>query len=76
VAFATKLGEGVVLAIRDLKINYLKSLWEGKILAVGSVVHKCKVTGLVAGGVLGESKQLVASDRSTYLTISGEQVKN
>jgi uncharacterized protein (TIGR00369 family) len=76
VAFATMLDEGEALATLELKINYLKPLWKGKILALGKVVKKGKVTGLVECDVLDENEQLVARASSTYMAISGEQAKN
>jgi uncharacterized protein (TIGR00369 family) len=76
VAFATMLAEGEALATLELKINYLKPLWKGKVLALGRVVKKGKVTGLVECDVLDENMQLVARASSTYMAISGEQAKN
>jgi uncharacterized protein (TIGR00369 family) len=76
VAFATMLEEGEALATLELKINYLKPLWKGKILALGRVVKKGRTTGLVECDVLDENEQLVARASSTYMAISGDQAKN
>jgi uncharacterized protein (TIGR00369 family) len=76
VAFATMLEEGEALATLELKINYLKPLWKGKILACGKVVKKGRTTGLVECDVLDENEQLVARASSTYMAISGDQAKN
>jgi len=76
VAFATMLEEGEALATLELKINYLKPLWNGKILALGKVVKKGRTTGLVECDILDENEQLVARASSTYMAISGDQAKN
>lgn len=76
VAFATMLEEGEALATLELKINYLKPIWKGKILALGKVVKKGRTTGLVECDILDENEQLVARASSTYMAISGDQAKN
>ena len=76
VAFATMLEEGEALTTLELKINYLKPVWKGKLQAKARVVKRGKMTGLVECDVLDESGQLVARAGSTYMAISGEQAKN
>ena len=76
VAFATMLEEGETLTTIELKINYLKPLWKGKVQALGRVVKKGRTTGLVECDVLDENKQLLARASSTYMAISGDQAKN
>jgi uncharacterized protein (TIGR00369 family) len=76
VAFASMLGEGETLTTLELKINYLKPVWNGKLLAKGRVVKKGRLTGMVECDVLDENAQLVARASSTFMTIAGEQAKN
>jgi uncharacterized protein (TIGR00369 family) len=76
VAFATMLGEGETLTTLELKINYLKPVWKGKILAKGKVVKKGRMTGMVECDLLDENAQLVARASSTFMAISGDQAKN
>jgi uncharacterized protein (TIGR00369 family) len=76
VAFSTLLEEGESLTTLELKINFLKPIWKGKVLALGKVVNKGRTTGLVECDVLNESEQLVARVSSTYMVISGDQAKN
>jgi uncharacterized protein (TIGR00369 family) len=76
VAFATMLGEGETLTTLELKINYLKPVWNGKVVAKGKVVKKGRMTGLVECDVLDENAQLVARASSTFMAISGEQARN
>ncbi len=75
VAFSTMLAEGESLTTLELKINYLKPLWKGKVRASARVVKKGRTTGLVECDVLDENDQLVARASSTYMAITGEQAK-
>jgi uncharacterized protein (TIGR00369 family) len=76
VAFATMLEEGEALTTLELKINFLKPVWKGRVMARAKVVKKGRMTGLVECDVLDENGQLVARAGSTYMAISGEQAEN
>src|SRR5512136_670880 len=76
VAFATLLEEGEALTTLEMKINFLKPVWKGKLLAMAKVVKKGRLTGLIECDILDEHGQLVARAGSTYMAISGEQAKN
>jgi uncharacterized protein (TIGR00369 family) len=76
VACFTMLEKGESLTTLELKINYLKPVWNGKLLAVGKVVKKGRLTGFVECDVLDENGQLVARASSTYMTLTGDQAKN
>jgi uncharacterized protein (TIGR00369 family) len=76
VAFFTMLEKGESLTTLELKINYLKPVWNGKLLAMGKVVKKGKLTGFVECEVIDESKQLVAHASSTYMVLTDDQAKN
>lgn len=76
VAFFTLLEKGETLSTLELKINYLRPVWSGKLLAAGKVVKKGRLTGFVECDVRDESGQLVARASSTYMALTGEQAKN
>ncbi len=76
VAFSTMLEEGETPTTLELKINYLKPIWKGKVLALGRVVKKGRTTGLVECDILDENEQLLARASSTYMAITGDQAKN
>lgn len=76
VAFFTMLEKGETLTTLELKINYLRPVWSGKLVAIGKVVKKGKLTGLVECDVIDEKNQLVARAGSTYMALSGEQAQN
>jgi uncharacterized protein (TIGR00369 family) len=76
VAFFTMLEKGETLTTLELKINYLKPVWNGKLLAVGKVVKKGKLTGFVECDIVDEEEQLVARASSTYVTLTGDSAMN
>jgi uncharacterized protein (TIGR00369 family) len=76
VAFFTMLEKTETLTTLELKINYLKPVWKGKLLALGRVVKKGKLTGLVECDVLDEKEQLVARASGTFMVLTGEQAIN
>jgi len=76
VAFYTVLEEGESLTTLELKINFLKPVWSGKLTASARVVKRGKTTGLVECDVLDEKNQLIARASSTYMAISGDQAAN
>ena len=75
-AFASMLGEGETLATLELKINYLKPVWSGKVRAMGKVVKKGRITGLVECDVMDDNGQLVARASSTFMAINDDRVKD
>ena len=76
VAFYTMLEENESLATLELKINYLKPVWNGKLLAKGKVIKKGRSTGFVECNVMDENDELVAHANSTYMVLSDDQAKN
>ncbi|NVN91944.1 MAG: PaaI family thioesterase [Desulfuromonadales bacterium] len=76
VAFYTVLEDEESLTTLELKINYLKPVWKGKLTASARVVKRGKITGLVECDILDEKQQLIARASSTYMAISGDQAAN
>jgi uncharacterized protein (TIGR00369 family) len=76
VAFFTVLKEEESLTTLELKINYLKPVWKGKLTANAKVIKRGKITGLVECDILDENSQLIARASSTYMAISGDQAAN
>ena len=74
-ACASTLDEGETYTTVELKINYLKPVWNGEILAVGRVVKKGRTISLVECDVLNVKQQLVARATSTCMTLRGEQAR-
>jgi uncharacterized protein (TIGR00369 family) len=72
-AYASTLNEGETFTTLELKINFLKPVWRGKLRAEGSVVEAGKVVGLVMCDVFDEKGRLVARASCTCMTLRGEQ---
>jgi uncharacterized protein (TIGR00369 family) len=58
IAYASTLEEGETLATLELKINFLKPIWQAKLRAIGQVVHKGHTVGLVDSNILDEKDSL------------------
>ena len=58
-----------------MKINFLKTVWDGQLQAVGRVVKSGRTIGLVECDVLDEGGSLVARASSTCMILRGDQAK-
>jgi len=74
-AFAAGLGAGETFTTLELKINFLKPVWTGKLRAAGHVVRQGKTVGLVECDVTDAGGSLVARASSTCLTLRGEAAR-
>ena len=72
-AYASTLEEGESFTTLELKINFLKPVWKGRLRADGRVVRSGKTIGLVECDVTDEAGSLVARSSSTCMTLRGEQ---
>src|SRR5580704_1912832 len=70
-AYATMLAEGETFTTIELKINFLKPIWTGKLRAEGRVVKRGRTVGLVESDVFDTKSSLVARASSTCLTLRG-----
>ena len=65
------LEEGESFATVELKINFLKPVWSGKIVAVGEVIKAGRTLTLCECRVTDEAGSLVAYATSTCMTLRG-----
>jgi uncharacterized protein (TIGR00369 family) len=70
-AYASTLEAGETFTTIELKINFLKPVWTGKLVAVGRLVKGGRTVGLVECDVTDASDQLVARATSTCMTLRG-----
>jgi uncharacterized protein (TIGR00369 family) len=75
IAYSANLGEGESFTTLELKINFLKPVWQARLRAVGRVVKQGRTVGLVECDITDEQGSLVARATSTCLTLSGEQAQ-
>jgi len=73
IAYASTLEDGESFTTLELKINFLKPVWNAHLRAEGHVVKRGRTVGLVECDVTDETGSLVARASSTCLTLVGEK---
>jgi uncharacterized protein (TIGR00369 family) len=73
IAYAATLDEGETFTTLELKINFLKPVRTGQLVATGRVVKGGHTVGLVECDVLDDKEHLVARASSTCMTLRGAQ---
>ena len=71
-AYASTLGEGESFTTLELKINFLRPFWTGRLVATGRVVKSGRTIGLTECDVTDAQGRLVARAMSTCMTLRGE----
>src|SRR5918911_734985 len=74
-AYASTLAEGETFTTLELKINFLRPFWTGKLAAEARMVKDGRTIGLVECDVTDAQQRLVARAASTCMTLRGEQAK-
>jgi uncharacterized protein (TIGR00369 family) len=74
-SWATTLAEGESFTTVELKINYLRPFWAGKLRVIGRVVNAGRTLGLTEAEVFDEGGKLIARASSTLMTLRGEQAR-
>ncbi len=75
IAYASNLEDGETFATIEMKINFLKPIWNAKLTAVGRVVKQGRTIGLVECDITDEKQSLVARASSTCMTLRGEMAR-
>ena len=70
-AYASTLAEGESFTTLELKINFLKPIWNSKLIARGRVAKGGRTVGLTECDVLDDQGSLVARASSTCMTLRG-----
>lgn len=71
-AYFSELEDGESFTTVELKINYLRPFWTGKLVARGKVVHRGRTVGLTECEILDDRGRLIAHATSTCLTLRGD----
>ncbi|HSP14880.1 MAG TPA: PaaI family thioesterase [Thermoanaerobaculia bacterium] len=74
-AWASELEEGETFTTLELKINFLKPVWNGRLRAEARVIRRGKTVGLVTCDVRDAKGDLVAHATSTLMTLRGEKAQ-
>ncbi len=72
-AYVSRLADDETFATLELKMNYLKPVWTGRVVATAEVVKAGRTIGLVECRITDESGSLVAHSTSTCMTLRGEE---
>lgn len=72
---AATLDEDESFTTLELKINFLKPVWTGKLVATGCVVKGGRTVGLLECDVVDDKDGLVARASSTCLTLRGGEAR-
>ena len=72
-AWAATLAEGETFTTLELKINFLRPVWTGRLTATGRVVQGGRTIGLLECDVADDQDRLVARASSTVMTLRGAQ---
>ncbi len=75
VAHISLLKEDESSTTLEMKINFVRPFWQGKVRAVGSVVKHGRTVTLLECDVTDEADNLLARASSTYMTLRGEQAR-
>jgi uncharacterized protein (TIGR00369 family) len=74
-AYAATLDEDESFTTLELKMNFLRPIWRGKLVATGRVVKGGRTVGLVECDVVDDKNRLVARASSTCMTLRGAQAE-
>jgi uncharacterized protein (TIGR00369 family) len=74
-AYAASLDEGETFTTLELKINFLKPVRTGRLVATGRLVKGGRTVGLVECDVVDDKDRLVARASSTCMTLRGGQAE-
>lgn len=68
-AYMSTFEDGQLFTTVDLRVNFLRPVRTGRIVAVGRVVHRGRTIGMVESEVTNEDDELVAKLSGTCLTL-------
>jgi uncharacterized protein (TIGR00369 family) len=71
-AYYSTLDQGESFTTLELKINFLRPFWTGRLVARGRVVSKGRTVGMTECEIDDEQGRLVAKATSTCLTLRGD----
>ena len=76
VAFASTLGSGESFTTLELKINFLRPVWDSLLTAEAQVVSRGRTVGLVECKIADEKRRFIAQATSTCMVLAGEAAAN
>jgi uncharacterized protein (TIGR00369 family) len=74
-AYFSELEEGESFTTLELKINFLRPFWKGKLVARGRVVSRGRTVGMTECDVEDAEGRLIARASSTCMTLRGDSAQ-
>jgi uncharacterized protein (TIGR00369 family) len=74
-AYASSLAEDETFTTIELKINFLRPVWRGRLDATAQLVSRGRTVGLVECDIADAAGKLVARASSTCMTLRGQQAE-
>jgi len=74
-AYVSLLEDGESFATVELKMNFLKPVWKGRVVAAAEVIKAGRTIGLVECRITDDRGSLVAHSTSTCITLRGDQAE-
>ena len=71
-AYASELEDGETFTTLELKINFMRPVWTGKLRAEGRLLSGGRTIGLVVCDVRDANDRVVAHATSTCMTLRGD----
>ena len=71
-AYYSTLADGESFTTLELKINFLRPFWQGRLVANGHVVSSGTTIGLTECEVIDANGRLIAHATSTCMTLRGD----
>jgi uncharacterized protein (TIGR00369 family) len=72
-AYRNTLADGESFTTLELKINFLRPVWNARLRAEARLVRAGRVVGLIECDIFDEQRRLVARASSTCMTLRGER---
>lgn len=74
-AHQSTLRDGETSTTLELKINFLRPVWTGRLRAAGKVTKGGRTISLLECEIFDEADRLIAKSSSTCMTLRGEQAE-
>jgi uncharacterized protein (TIGR00369 family) len=71
-AYFSALADGESFTTLELKVNFLRPFWKGRLVANGRVVSRGRTVGLAECDVLDDQGRMIARASSTCMTLRGD----
>ena len=72
-AFASTLAQDESFTTVELKINFLRPVWQAELKAEGTVLQRGRTVGYVECNIIDEQNRLIAKATSTCIVLQGEK---